>query len=455
MRDKEDREKAVEKFFNLQKKALYDIVPRGKDHVVDLPPSTSENDERGQIPKRRISYYKKSNPKKWVIIFAVALVLFGSAVFAAKALPTALIVITLKQTPKEFQGQIKAAINGGDIPLQVFSETKNAQLDFPASGKEKVSRKAHGVISVCNAFNSSPQQLVATTRFESPDGLVFRADKGFSVPGALIKDGKIEPQCVNASVSADKTGVAYNIGPVTKWTIPGFKGGPRYEGFYGVSDKPMTGGFVGEAAVPTSKDIESAKAAARKKIEEIIQTAIEVRAPKDLTVLPSSSGFVVTKETLISETDQGGNFHYFIEAKDERMAIRKTDIENFFVDMVKKELGEDIKLASSKIDFTVKSKKAGESGSVKEAALDVVIRGGFVTNIKEEDIRSKAAGKSEVELRSLFAGDSIQSAKISLWPFWVKSVPKKTSKITVKIDIGPLVEEPDEVVLESAALKNP
>ncbi|MBI2036005.1 MAG: hypothetical protein HYT12_05000 [Candidatus Liptonbacteria bacterium] len=456
MKDKEDREKAVEKFFNLQKKALYDIIPKGKDRVVDLP-SESNGDGANAVAgsagkqfsarhgsSRRISYYRKGHWKKWLMVFAVVLIFAASAAYAAVVLPTANINLTLKQTPKSFNGQIRAAVGSGDIPLQVFSETKNVQLAFPASGKEKVARKAHGIISVCNAFSGNPQQLVATTRFETPQGIIFRLDKGMTVPGALIKDGKIAPQCVSATVSSDKAGIGYNIGPVPKWTVPGFKGSSRYAGFYGMSEKPMSGGFVGEAAVPTRQDLDNAKAEARKKIEDIIVTAIEVRAPKNLTVLQSDSGFVITKETVITDTDDEGNFHYFIEARDERIAVRKSDMEDFFVKQFEDELGRGAKLASSTIDFTLKSKKTDVSGATKEAVFDVSAKGGFVGDISEESVRSKAAGKSEPELRDVFAGGDIAGAKISFWPFWVKSVPKKLHKINVKIDIAPLNLEDDK-----------
>ena len=58
--------------------------------------------------------------------------------------------------------------------------------------KEKeLNEKARGSLTVYNEYSSSPQTLVATTRFESPEGKIFRIEKNIVVPGAKIEEGKI------------------------------------------------------------------------------------------------------------------------------------------------------------------------------------------------------------------------------------------------------------------------
>ena len=92
----------------------------------------------------------------------------------------------------------------------------------------------------------------------SPDGKIFLLTKNITVPAAKISEGKIIPSSIDTDVVAEKAGADYNIAPVKLFTIPGFKGGPKYNAFYGESKDSMAEGFVGEIAYPTPADITSA-----------------------------------------------------------------------------------------------------------------------------------------------------------------------------------------------------
>ena len=74
-------------------------------------------------------------------------------------LPEASIEITLQQKPMSYHDTLLASLTDQKMPLQVFSETKNIQMNFPASGRKNVSRRAHGTINVCNAFNRAVVKL--------------------------------------------------------------------------------------------------------------------------------------------------------------------------------------------------------------------------------------------------------------------------------------------------------
>ena len=56
------------------------------------------------------------------------------------------------------------------FPRRFFPFQKIFTQLFPASGEQNVSLKAQGTITIYNAYSSSPQSLVATTRFVTPAG---------------------------------------------------------------------------------------------------------------------------------------------------------------------------------------------------------------------------------------------------------------------------------------------
>ena len=52
-------------------------------------------------------------------------------------------------------------------------------------------RKASGQIIVYNAYNDNNQKLIKNTRFETPDGKIYRIQASIIVPGTKVEEGKI------------------------------------------------------------------------------------------------------------------------------------------------------------------------------------------------------------------------------------------------------------------------
>ena len=161
------------------------------------------------------------------VIFYASTILFGRAQVS----------INFTQTPWNYQASFiadQAASTttspgpaGGVtiIPGQVFTSQKNITQIFLATGPSTTgSSKSQGTITIYNDYGSAPQELVATTRFVTPDGKIFRLVNDTTVPGATVgAGGAITPSSVDAAIIADQGGSAYNVGPVSKLTIPGFQ----------------------------------------------------------------------------------------------------------------------------------------------------------------------------------------------------------------------------------------
>ncbi len=156
------------------------------------------------------------------------------------------------------------------IPARLIEKDITFTKTFNATGSGDVkAQKAQGKITIINEYNNKPQPLVATTRFLAEDGTLFRLVNHVTVPG--MKGS--EPGKVEALVMADSEGSDANIGP-TKFSIPGFKSGPKRDKFYATSEKAMTGGGAGGngVAVVTEADIEKAK---KEMTDESVQYIME------------------------------------------------------------------------------------------------------------------------------------------------------------------------------------
>jgi hypothetical protein len=316
------------------------------------------------------------------------------------------------------------------IPGEVFEYSKNIQLEFPTTGRKEQAIKARGKITIYNAYNNSSQPLVATTRFETPDGKIFRIIEGVTVPGAKSVDGKIEPASISVDVIADAVGEAYNIGPVEKFTIPGFAGSDRFEGFYASSENSMSGGFVGEAPFPSEDDIANAKETTTQKLEESMKLLMLTQLPREFTLVDGATKFTLTKEQINTFPNSDGNFIAFVEGTMSAIAFRNEDLFTLLRLKLKDETDGTFVISDDELVYG-----KPEIGEVGVLMLPIDYQASLIKNIPVEELKDRIAGKSENDLKAmLFSVAGLESAEVALWPFWVKKTPEKSSRIFITVD---------------------
>src|SRR3989344_1058110 len=297
--------------------------------------------------------------------FAMSFFLLGGLIFLGvgvwvlvAVLPKATVKLVFKEYLMPFQYQLRvdtgvstSSIQEGALvlPGELLKASKNLQMSFPANGTDKVEVKAKGRLTIYNAFSSEAQALVERTRFETSDGRVFRLIEGVTVPGAKIVDGKIEPSTLEVSVQADQAGVEYNIPAVPKFTIPGFKGTPRFEGFYGVSKEPMTGGFVGVQAVATDEDVVAAKKSLRETLLSSLKGELGILMKENYDVLEGSTAFDVVKEEVEQPAPLEKTFKLYMEARFRQFVFDRTSLEDAITKDAIRELDAGFLLAVKKI----------------------------------------------------------------------------------------------------------
>ena len=405
--------------------------PAEKDE--DIPDAAekeyAEDAEPAESPPR-------SRAKIWITA-AVILVLAGAAVWAMSTIfARAKVALTFNTIPWEGAVQVTAdkAIADIDlaqsaIPGEVFRDSKNLTQLFPASGKSEVAQKATGRITIYNAFNSSPQTLVATTRFETPDGKIFRLDKQVIVPGAAVKDGKIIPASTEADVTADKAGEEYNVAPVARLTVPGFKGTPRYEGFSGELKSGTKNGFVGEKAVPTESDI----AAAKQKTEEILRASLSSnvlnKRAQDFIIPEGASAMEITRLTVNQSTDANGNFSVFGEGSLTAIGFREEDLKSLLLQIASAE-----RPNSEFHDLALTYQDISPRFADGRLQFKAEAKGSLTAKFSADEFGRRLAGQSSESARAAvldLAG--LADGKISLWPFWLRNMPTEAKKIKLNV----------------------
>ena len=161
----------------------------------------------------------------------------------------------------------QASFSNKVIPGELFEKSKMVNETFASSGKSEQEGKAEGTIKVYNEYSTAVQPLLATTRFVSTDGKVFRTPTKATIPGLHYENNKMVAGEVEIRVVADQPGPEYNIGPTT-FSIPGFAGSEKYVKFYAKSSQSMSGGSTKQVALVTREDLDNAKTVLSKRAKE-------------------------------------------------------------------------------------------------------------------------------------------------------------------------------------------
>ena len=383
-------------------------------------------------------------PFKKIIIFSSILLLIVIGVFCYLTLSKAEIEIwpetdvlnvdtklTVDKSAKE------ANISTKVIPGQFFQRDKTVSETFPATGKTTKEEKAEGTIKVYNAYSTSPQVLVATTRFVSADGKVFRTSAKVTIPGGTYDKGKLVPGEIDVRVIADQTGPEYNISPTT-FSIPGFAGTDRYTKFYGKSSEAMSGGLKEEASKVTKEDLTLAEDT----LTKMAKTGCEDLLKSDLQAEETSSVFdyfpdsiqteITDKISLATSGAEVAEFKSQVKTTCKTLIFKKEDLNEFVLDSISAKVssGEALYEESLKTDYSADTVNL-ESGKI---VMSLNISGKVYNDVDVSGFKTALMGKSLLESKMFLEGQSkITKAVVNLWPFWVRSVPKNENKITFKI----------------------
>lgn len=377
--------------------------------------------------------YEDNNPKSYkkllylATTIAVLVLAFGVSAFFKKAV----ITITPHSKVVSLDASFKAEKDstGSTLGFQVVSVTKEVQKDLEASGDENVSIKSKGTITIFNNTSQS-QRLIATTRFETPEGLIYRIPNAITVPARTVKDGKTVPGSIDSIVEADQPGDKYNVG-LKDFKIPGFKGDPKYDQIYGRSKSEMTGGFQGIRKVVSDELLSSANVQLENDLKNSLSSEIKSQIPNNFVLYdsgvsyefsPMSQGETTGSNALIKKR---GTAYAFIFDK---AALTREIVNN----LIPESAEDNIRISNlNNLDFSF-------TGSILDAekvgVLNFKLSGQpeFVWVFDDNSLLSDMSGLSKSDVKQVISRyPAIKEAYIETYPFWNRSVPQNVDKIEI------------------------
>lgn len=396
-----------------------------------VPPAFIKNGFRVDFPP-----FLRFLRKPMVLLGIAVCVLFGAVIYVSTG--SAKIIIKPRSQPLDLSLKVSTSdsfqaldLDGKKIPGQLFSIEKRVEQVFKATGERDVAQKAKGKLVVYNEYGTTPQTLIATTRFESSNGLVFRTLKTVTVPGTRVENGKITPGMVEVEVIADKAGDTYNIGS-GRFTIPAFKEKgdmDRYGKFYGVSEEAMKGGIVGKAKVVLERDYLDAKKTIEDRIISEINQDLQSQSA-GLKILGASQPSVKEIISTAQIDEAVDEFTVSGIAEIQTVGFKESDLH----DLISRYVGNINNLTvlpeKLKIDFSDSQFNTTD----KVLQFVVSVKGLAYARIDEEKVISGLIGKNEDSIKEYAKSiEGVVSTRVILSPFWVRKVPDNKDKINLEI----------------------
>ena len=365
-------------------------------------------------------------------------VLAGGGVLLSTTFANATLVIVPKQSSIPFSRvalKVDPSLTKPDqtakkIPGELIQYSDDVSMSFPSTGQKYVQSKARGTITIFNRLSSSPQSLVASTRFQdTKTGKILRITKGVTIPGAKIENGEIQATSVDAEVEADKAGEEYNLSE-GQFTIPGFAGTPKFKGFSATLAAPMTGGFIGQTKVVTKDDLAKASDEFQKQSTANLESRGTGKIPQGFIVISSAQKIDILSKNFARVGDPGESFTLKGKVRFTNIAFEKNTLLNFLNNTVSATSSYKIEIISDKSTVSYDSLSLSNDGK-----LDIVASGVLITNAVIEPlmIQSSVHGVSLDAAKSILQGMSfIENFGIKVFPFWKRTLPEDAAKITIQ-----------------------
>ncbi|MDD5144940.1 MAG: hypothetical protein PHW72_02350 [Candidatus Pacebacteria bacterium] len=323
------------------------------------------------------------------------------------------------------------------IPGIIFEKEKVLAKNLAATGRATKEGKAEGTIRVYNEYSTASQVLIATTRFISTEGFLFRTPLRVVVPGATLDKGKLVPSYVDIRVVADEPGPEYNIGP-SHFSIPGFAGTDRYTKFYAKSTGSMTGGFLQGASLVTKEDVEKAEISVNREAKSECEAslkndlALPENAQKYIFFNNAIQTEIVESFSLVPALTEKENFDYQSRAKSKTLIFEKEDINKLVDELILSKSPDNYRVYDDnlKIDYTLKSANLNSGKMI--ISLDI-----SATSYLDVDVlnyKKSVTGKSILSSKIFLENQpGVTRAQVDFWPFWVKRAPGNPEKINVEL----------------------
>lgn len=423
----------------------------------------SSREKKNQAPKSKLVWI---SPNRQALVSLIIASLMIFLVIAYIALPGATIYLTPKSTVLEKSVNITLAdfVANRSIfdthPEQMIASypanhTYAKSITYSATGKIFKGANASGKITIINE-NGTARPLVIKTRFQSPNGIIYRLRGPVTVPPKRgDQNGSLE-----VTVYADEfdaynqiVGDRGNIGP-TQFFLPALRPDNQAK-LYAKSSEPMTGGFTNYTKVVTEGDIEAAQNILIEEMKKESIDALQAKITEEAKAKGSQAKFsLLIENKAIEYSDPRMSIaEDLIDKQVDQFDIRgEIDITGIYfnydelIEILRNELmlkkspeKRIVKIEDESIVYSIFDQdKAGQKvrvtatiKGIEEYEIDPEKENGNrLTKIIKEHILGKKISEAKSYIQNL---PEINKVEIESWPGWAPTIPSVPDNIEIVI----------------------
>lgn len=360
-------------------------------------------------------------------------------------------VITLQ--PKEVESSVNKNLQIGDLSdsdtsydlgYRTIELAKQADLQVGANNEEFVQQNASGIITVYNRYSNDNQNLIKNTRFESPDGLIYKIQESVSVPGYTGSGDSITPGTIDVEVVAAEPGEEYNTDSA-EFTIPGFKDQEPYEFFSAKTKTAITGGFDGVRKIVSDENIGTASTELRQKVSDALIDELQQQVTDEFIAVYNADSFTYQN---IEQEDAPNGEDVVLKLNGEIVAkvFNKVDLSNAVAlnvvneytmdqDVLIENIEEITLSASIETETREREDADGEIEEFDVSIENLSVNGNmkFVWQNNIEKIKKDLAGINREEMGSVMKNYvGVSKAEAVIKPFWRSKLPTDPKNIKIE-----------------------
>ena len=325
-------------------------------------------------------------------------------------------------------------INSNTIPAQTQQQTKTATEQVAASGKQNQGNKATGNVQMsipCSDVASFPETIPAGTGL-SANNLTYITDNN----AVLSNPGGGHGNCTfsgGVSVTAQQGGSSYNVDDGTAFSVSG------QSDVTAAANGPISGGTDNIVTVVQQSDIDAATAKVK---SDLSSGASGVKAQLEQNL--QSSGLYPIEATLDAGTP---NISPSVQAGTQANNVTVTESTTYTMYGAKQS---DIQtLLDNSIDTQIDtSKQSIQNDGLSQSSFNVPNPGTGSTldisiqttatigpHIDLASLKTQVEGKRSGDVKSMISQlPGVTNVNVNFSPFWVSSVPKNPSKISINFE---------------------
>jgi len=320
----------------------------------------------------------------------------------------------------------------GALSYEIMTLEATSESQVQATGKIDVEEQATGIIEI-SKNTAGAERLIKNTRFRSPEGLIFRIQESVVVPGALNGN----PGTIQAEVFADEIGDEYNLAAGTNFDVPGFQEGgftALFESISASNPQPITGGFNGPQFQIDDGELNTARQALQIKLRDELLTQIDASRPAGTVAFKNAVAITYNQ---LSSVEYGQDLVTIREQAVLQIPLfKEADLGRFLAgETVPTYDGSDVRVDdTTALIFTYSSATTSNSLIANLDSLTFRLTGKprLIWEYDADGLTRDLAGLPKTAINNaITAYPGIESARVSVTPFWKQSFPENAEDIII------------------------